>query len=99
MSNQSAHPFQEFSRRLEAAFSSLEREISHEIRRGVDYVDRIIVPEVRHETSAAARTLAGHLERLATRLERQPLRADYQTAAPDPGVAGSSWHSSSPAQP
>jgi hypothetical protein len=43
-----------------------------EIRQAAAYVDRVIVPEVRRETGAAARTLARHLERLADRLHPTP---------------------------
>jgi hypothetical protein len=35
----------------------------------VTYLDRVVVPEVRREAGSAARLLAGHLERLADRLQ------------------------------
>jgi hypothetical protein len=40
-----------------------------EVRHAVAYVDQVIVPEVRHETGGAMRTLAVHLERWADKLD------------------------------
>jgi hypothetical protein len=46
-----------------------------EIRHAVNYVDRVIVPEVRHETGGALRTLAVHMERWADKLDPQGVRS------------------------
>jgi hypothetical protein len=53
-----------FSRRLEMILDRVEAELGH----ATYYVDRVVVPEVRREAGSAARLLAGHLERLATKL-------------------------------
>jgi len=53
-----------FGRRLEALLDSVEVEV----RQAVEYIDRVIVPEVRREAGGASRVLARHLERLADRL-------------------------------
>ena len=63
-----------FGRRLEDLMESVEAEI----RQAVSYVDRVVVPEVRREAGGAARVLAGHLERLADRLD--PLHAREEEA-------------------
>lgn len=47
---------------------------AEEVRHAVDYVDQVIVPEVRHETGSAMRTVAVHLERWADRLDPQGAR-------------------------
>jgi phosphate uptake regulator len=57
-----------FSRRVEEWVRNADAEIRH----AAAYVDRVIVPEVRHELGGAARVLAGHLERIADRLDPQP---------------------------
>ena len=49
-----------------------------EVRQAVAYVDQVIVPEVRHETGGAMRTVAVHLERWADRLD--PVKLDPQGA-------------------
>jgi hypothetical protein len=54
-----------FGRRLEDLFKSFEAEVRH----AVTYVDQVVVPEVRREAGGAARVLAGHLERLADKLD------------------------------
>ena len=54
-----------FGRRVEYLMESVEAEI----RQAAAYVDRVVVPEVRREAGGAARILAGHLERLADRLD------------------------------
>ncbi len=43
--------------------------VEAELHDAVGYVDRVVVPEVRREAGSAARLLAGHLERLADRLQ------------------------------
>ena len=66
-----ATPQDDFRRRAEQWVDRAEAEF-HEV---VGYVDRVIVPEVRRETGNAARALAGHLDRLADRLnaaDRKP---------------------------
>ncbi|HTJ29602.1 MAG TPA: hypothetical protein VL346_03850 [Acidobacteriaceae bacterium] len=45
-----------------------------EIRHAVAYVDQVIVPEVRHETGGAMRTVAVHLERWADKLDPHGVR-------------------------
>lgn len=42
-----------------------------EVRQAVAYVDQVIVPEVRHETGSAMRTVAVHMERWADKLDPQ----------------------------
>jgi hypothetical protein len=69
-----------FGRRLEDLMESVEAEI----RQAVSYVDRVVVPEVRREAGGAARVLAGHLERLADRLD--PLHARQREASGKPGL-------------
>jgi hypothetical protein len=54
----------EFRSRLEQWMESVETEIGH----AVAYVDAVVVPEVRRESSGALRLIAGHLERLANKL-------------------------------
>ena len=54
--------------RFGRAVEELMDSIQAEMRQAVDYVDRVVVPEVRRETGSAARFLAVHLERLADRL-------------------------------
>jgi len=55
-----------FSRRFEEVMDN----VSAEVRESIAYVDAVIVPEIRQESSAALRKLAGHLERLADRLHQ-----------------------------
>ncbi len=43
--------------------------VCNEVRHAARYVDTVIVPEVRHETGGALRTLAGHMERWADKLD------------------------------
>jgi hypothetical protein len=69
-----------FGRRLEDLLESVEAEI----RQAVRYVDRVVVPEVRREAGGAARVLAGHLERLADRLD--PLHARQGEASGKRGL-------------
>jgi hypothetical protein len=66
--NAYASPESQFGRRLEEWLDAAHEEI----RQAVAYADRVIVPEVRRETGTAARFLAGHLERLADRLDPKP---------------------------
>ena len=56
-----------FSRRVEELIETVGAEIRH----AAAYIDHVVVPEVRREAGGAARTLAGHLERLADRLDPQ----------------------------
>jgi hypothetical protein len=63
-----------FGRRLEDLMECVEAEI----RQAVSYMDRVVVPQVRREAGGAARVLAGHLERLADRLD--PLHAREEEA-------------------
>jgi len=53
-----------FSRRLEQWIDRVEAELGD----AAEYVDRVVMPEVRREAGSAARLMAGHLERLADRL-------------------------------
>ncbi len=55
-----------FARSIENAIDQAHAEIRH----AVAYADRVIVPQVRRESSAALRSLASHLERLADSLHR-----------------------------
>jgi hypothetical protein len=43
--------------------------VCNEVRHAVRYVDTVIVPEVRHESGGALRTLAVHMERWADKLD------------------------------
>ena len=56
-----------FGRRLEEMMSCVE----FEIRQAVAYADAEIIPQVRREAGTLARTLSGHLDRLAERLHPQ----------------------------
>jgi hypothetical protein len=60
-----ATPQDDFRRSAEEWVDRLEAEF-HDV---VGYLDRVVVPEVRHEAASAARALAGHLDRLADRLQ------------------------------
>jgi len=60
-----ATPQDDFRRRAEHIIDRVESEL-HDV---VGYVDRVVVPEVRREAGSAARLLAGHLDRLADRLQ------------------------------
>lgn len=63
-------PYDEaFGRRIEDVIGRFIHEVETEIGHAVGYVDRVVVPEVRREAGSAARTLAGHLNRLADRLD------------------------------
>lgn len=55
----------DFRRRAEQWIDRAEAEFQDV----VTYLDRVVVPEVRREAGSAARLLAGHLERLADRLQ------------------------------
>ena len=59
-----AAPSDDFSHRLEDLMDTLSAEMRH----AVAYVDAVVVPEVRRESSGALRLLASHLERLADKL-------------------------------
>jgi hypothetical protein len=53
-----------FQSRVERIIDRVEAELGQ----AVSYVDSVVVPEVRREAGNAARLMAGHLERLADRL-------------------------------
>jgi hypothetical protein len=55
----------EFGRRVEETVADM----ADELRRAVNYVDRVIVPEVRRETGGALRSLARHMDRWADSLD------------------------------
>jgi hypothetical protein len=61
----------DFNRRMEDIFSNFRAEFRH----AVDYVDRVVVPEVRRESGSAMRTVAVHLERWADKLDPDGKRA------------------------
>ncbi len=48
--------------------------VATELRQAVNYVDRVVVPEVRRESASGMRVLARHLERWAESLD--PVRSD-----------------------
>lgn len=89
-------PFQNFGRKLDQAFSGAREEL----RRGVDYVDRVIVPEIRHEGATAARNVASQLNRFADHLEFQPghqgFRPNPWTAADPPSAGPAGWNQATP---
>jgi hypothetical protein len=58
----------QFSRRLEQWIEEWTENAETEIRHAAAYVDAVVIPEVRRESSGALRTIAGHLERLAAKL-------------------------------
>jgi hypothetical protein len=60
-----AAPPDDFRRRAEEWVDRLEAEFQDV----AGYMDRVVVPEVRREAASAARLLAGHLDRLADRLQ------------------------------
>ena len=60
-----ATPQDDFRRKAEHIIDRVETELGT----AVNYVDRVVVPEVRHEAGSAARLIAGHLDRLADRLQ------------------------------
>ena len=62
--------FSDFGRSVDAWVDRASAEIRH----AVDYVDRVIVPEVRHEAGGAMRMVAMHLERWADKLDPQGAR-------------------------
>jgi hypothetical protein len=64
--NAYASPGEGFARCIEDVVERVEGEVRH----AVAYVDAVIVPEFRKESSAAMRLLAGHLERWADSLHR-----------------------------
>jgi hypothetical protein len=59
------YPPESFSSRFEEMMDSLQ----HEFRNAVAYADRVIVPQIRHESGGAVRMLARHLDRLADVLD------------------------------
>lgn len=54
---------------LEGRIEDWMNTASQELRHAVAYVDTVVVPEVRHEAANALRALAGHLDRLADKLD------------------------------
>jgi hypothetical protein len=68
--NAYASPSGSFSQSFEETMDTLEREL----HRAVAYVDRVIVPQVRVESAGALRTLAGHMERWADKLDPESAR-------------------------
>ncbi len=54
-----------FAHCIEDAIETIELEVRH----AVAYVDKVVIPQVRKESSSALRHLAGHLERLADSLQ------------------------------
>ena len=62
---------EDFNRRMEDIFSSIRAEFRH----AVNYVDKVVVPEVRRESGSAMRTVAVHLERWADKLDPDGMRA------------------------
>ena len=62
--------FSDFGRGVDAWLDRAAAEIRH----AVAYVDQVIVPEVRHETGSAMRTVAVHMERWADKLDPQGAR-------------------------
>jgi hypothetical protein len=61
----------DFNRLMEDILSSIKAEVRH----AVDYVDRVVVPEVRRESGSAMRTVAIYLERWADKLDPDGKRA------------------------
>jgi hypothetical protein len=61
-----------FAQHVEHMIDSIEQEFGD----AIEYVDQVVAPEVRREVSNAARLMAGHLERLADKLNprMQPYR-------------------------
>jgi hypothetical protein len=53
-----------FARHVEHIIDRVEMEIEQ----AMEYVDRVVAPEVRREAGNAVRLMAGHLEQLADRL-------------------------------
>jgi hypothetical protein len=79
--------FDNFGQRMESLWEHIEDEFHY----AVGYVDRVVVPQARHEAGGAARTLARHLNRLADWLD--PAYAASQAApqrppAPQEGNGG-----------
>ncbi len=62
--NAYASPGETFARSIEDLVENVEVEVRH----AVAYIDAVVVPQVRKESSTALRHLAGHLERLANNL-------------------------------
>jgi hypothetical protein len=48
--------------------------VEAELRHAVAYIDAEVVPKVRRESAGALRLLAGHLERLADKLDPEGKR-------------------------
>jgi hypothetical protein len=71
-----------FARRVEHIIDQIEMELGQ----AIDYVDHVMAPEVRREAGNAARLMAGHLERLADRLNprMQPYRSTEPHRSPEP---------------
>ncbi len=53
------------------SFEEVMDTISGEVRQAVQYVDRVIVPEVRRECASGARITARWLDRVAEKLDPQ----------------------------
>ena len=69
--NAYARPRQDFNRSLEEGVASVKRALQAEILQAVGYVDAVVVPQVRRESSVVLRQLAGHLERIANNLHHE----------------------------
>ena len=63
--NAYANPGQNFNRTVEDIFEKVEAET----RQAAAYFDRVIVPQIRHESGSALRLLASHMVRLADHID------------------------------
>ncbi len=66
-----------FGQRVEEAVD----DVAYELRSAVAYVDRVVVPQVRRESSGALRLLAGHLEKLANTLHPYTPKSDAPSSS------------------
>lgn len=62
-------------------FEEIMDTVAAEFRQAVNYVDRVIVPEVRHESAAGARIAARWLNEIADKLEPKAPGANQATGA------------------
>jgi len=63
-----------FGSRFADSFESTMDVVEAELRHAVAYIDAEVVPKVRRESAGALRLLAGHLERLADKLDPEGKR-------------------------
>lgn len=71
MRNQAADSLRDFGRKAEAKFKEEMPRVEEEVQKVITYLNDVVVPEVRDNSSRALRAASEQLAKLAERLDRK----------------------------